>query len=69
MLLNVGVENAEAAVDVGETAPKLLLIDRQVWQTHARNALVEIKEPFAKRQMRLHRRVEFESLCIPRVDI
>ena len=41
MLLNIGVENTEAAVNVGETAPKLLLIDRQVWQTHARNALVE----------------------------
>ena len=69
MLLDVGEQIADRAVDMAKALPELLLIDDELRQTHARDPFIQLKQPLVERQLRLHRRMELEPLCIPRMHV
>ena len=69
VLLDVGEELTNRAVNIARTVQKLLLIDLRVRQTNAGDPVLYFIEAVGERQGCLHRQIELISLCIVGVHI
>ena len=49
MLLDIGEQHPDIAIDMAKGFPELLLIDCELWQADAGNAFVHLKEALCKR--------------------